>query len=898
MSSLGRTDSRTFTPPTVPLTDTTDVSTTTSTVPKPHVSKSDGQSRVAQQDLLQAIKERPMKGRKITVDNLVSKEGMTFSLGKASRYANFKDGFMRGMYRVTKRHTASDGIGSLHRSAIRLADKYEKQVQAGAPESTRLATLKELRGKLDDMHTKLHGFNQDEEFIKDHPITKTLAFVDAKIASHPTEHLDKGKKMMTEGYQELMTHSGSPKKKLELLTQAEDHLLTAQEGGVMDEDGERLLEKAQDELTHMKAQPQLKQELEAFVKDKATNLKHVRPRETDPLQGARDELAKTRHDDAVFNQFLEDDNFMERPDLNREIQGFDQSKLRKTTSEERSHRTGLESAKNEMAFDSLIDDVGIGIKSPTPQKPGELVHDASLEDLTARSLTHPRFNEMGKELEKAVNNKDQAKIDSLAKELGDLMSHDLRQSSSDVQLGFVTSKGAAVKNDLLHLLSSQISTKGGKALAGNYTTSDPKVKAFLDKAYETAVTNLRDRYVDADTIQLDGVLYTKKEKIGEGGLGTVYAYEGFKDGETVRIAVKSQKIDGDVPSGAPDPFDLAAEEVRSHRQASEGGHPNVTGFIGAIRTPTGGMLVAMQLAPHGDVSGAMKNIRTAEENGQLSARASGLVRAAMLKDMALGLQHMQEQRGMTHFDLKPGNFFIGPEGQVLLGDFGQASVGTEHTLDYSPLDATMNKSPEISSGMSRVQKERADLKAAITKLRKNLAEEVPKLPKDQRASATETTEKMIADLEKLYDETAYTVNEKTDMWALGTAAYEMFTGRTFVDDIAPGKTFESDRLQALSSYSGPGEEVVSSLGRDGPTDPTGQTPPKQVGYGVSSVDRMLNRLLEPDPQKRASMEELLSMSLFSDPEIDNPDVRELVKLLADPKADPEKIKELSDKLSL
>ncbi|GEP43702.1 protein kinase domain-containing protein [Brevifollis gellanilyticus] len=897
MSSLGRTDSSLRLTTTSVVTQT-DINPTTDTEPKPHVSKSDGQSRVAQQDLLQSIKERPMKGRKITVDNLISKEGMTFSLGKASRYANFKDGFMRGMFRVTKRHAASDGVGSLHRSAIRLADKYEKQVQAGAPESARLDTLKELRGKLDDMHTKLHGFNQDEEFIKDHPITKTLAFVDAAIASHPTEHLAKGKKMMTEDYQELMTHSGSPKKKLKLLTEAEDHLLTAQEGGVMDEEAEALLEKAQDELTHMKAQPQLKQELEAFVKDKAKNLNHVRTRVTDPLQEDRDKLAKTRHDDAVFNQFLEDDNFMERPDLNREIQGFDKSKLRKTTPEERSHRTGLESAQSSVQFDSLIDDVGMRIKSPEPQHPGEIVHDPAITDLTARSLTDKRFNELGKELESALKSKNQKKIDALAKELGDIMAHDLRQSSRDVQLGFTTSHGKALKNDLMHQLSSQISAEGGKELAGNYDGAHPRVKAFFDKAYDTAVNNLSDRYVDANTVQIDGVIYTKKEQIGEGGFGTVHAYEGMKDGELVRIAVKFQKTDGEETTTPGQAFEDACTEVRAHRHASKGDHPNVTGFIGAMRTPTGGMIVAMELAPHGDVGGMMDKVRTAEDNGAISHRAASLVRIAMLKDMALGLKHVQDQRGMTHFDLKPGNYFVGSDGQVLLGDFGVSVLGTEHELDSSPIDSNVNKSPEVSGGMSRVAKEREDIDRAISKLKKNLAEEVPTLPKDQRASATETIEKMIADLEKLYEEASYKATEKNDMWSLGTAAYEMFTGRVFIDDISPGETFESARGRKLAEYRGPSTEVVATLGRDGPPDPTGQKTPKQVGYGVSSVDRMMNRLLEPDPEKRASMSELLSMSVFEDPEIDSPEVRELIKLLADPKADPAKIKELSDKLSI
>lgn len=902
MSSLGKSPVGNYTPPPdlIPIPTppplSPGVAYKSSDLPSPLVAKSDPEARVARQELLQNIKERPLASRKITVDNLIGKEGIQFALGKASGYSKLKDSLIRLTYKVVYRTTkTTDGSGSNHRSAIRLAEKYQKLVIADAPENERLAVLKDLRATLDQMHTKLYGFKSDLAAINDHPVTDMLKFVDETIGSFPTEHLAKGKEIMTNSYRDLVSHNGSMQKRMELLSNAEDHLLAAKGGGVLDVDGTKLLKQAQDELQHIKAQPKLKLELEAFVKSKAPNLKHVHIKTTVPLQSQRDNLAHKRHVHEQARQFLEDDHFVDRISLVHEITNFDKNSLRKVETHE---KTGLEHVQSILGIDSLLDEVNAGAQSPRPLQAAKLVHDPDLSDLTARSLTHKRFNQLGYELASAIKSKDKIRIELLSKELGEIISHDLRQSSRDVQLGFVTSRGAAFKNDLLHILASQISPTAMSELSSSYDSANPTVKNILDSAYKAAVSQLTDRYVDDQTIRIDGITYTKKEHIGTGGFGELHVYEGYKEGELHRIAVKSQKMQGEVPDGASDPFDEGCLEVRAHRHAAEGSHPNVNGFIGAMTSPIGGIIIAMELAPNGDIASMIGNLSKAEKQGEISSLAAAVVIITLLKDMALGLQHIQAQRGMTHFDPKPENLFIGEDGRILLGDFGISKTSTDLNLKGSPLDTARNTSPEIARGVEEVSRRTQEIDTGIKQLRKNLETEVPLLPRNQQESASKIAQTMIAELERTRTAITYGINEKTDMWALGTVAYELFKGGWFIDAIAPNERFESDRLLKIAAYEGSKSEIFSTLGRDGPTDPSNSNSPKAVGFGATAVDRMLNRLLEPDPAKRASMDELLGMSLFWEPGVGAPEVRELIKLLSDPRTDPSIIKQASENIGV
>lgn len=856
----------------------------------PYVSKSDTQARAAKSELLTAIKNRPLVGREITVDNLISKDGLKMALGKASRYANVKDRMMRTAYTLTHREKATEGTGSLHKSALRLADKYEKLVANKAPESERLTVLRELRGKVEGMHDKdvgrrvMAGQNHDEAVVGN--LKDMLDFIDHTIASHPTEHLAKAKELMGTTYRELKQSGASIQTKMDLLTAAKDHLLAAREGGVVfDHDSTALLETVERDLTQLTGHQPLKKELEAFVKNKDKNLNHVHTREKDTVADMRARHQHNQHFDHVEEDTLRD---LRHWRVGLDIRHFDKSSLKHVDTQE---RTGLDAMRGELESGSLVDDLTGSILFDRTVEQGTVVKDPDLTHLTAKSLNSESFNTLGSRIDKALKDKNNKVLDSLAKELGTLLAEDLRGQSKDVQLGFATSRGESIKNDLLHLLSSQLGSSSNR-LAGNYATSGPEITELLDAAYTEAVTHLNDRYVDESSFILDGVTYTQTRTLSDkGGFGSVSVYESEVDGKKISLAVKVPKtVSSEIsPSEIEEGFKMSADEARAHRAATEGGSPFVVGFRGAVPTPDGRLLLAMDLETGGDMSDFGSKLQDLQQKGAISQHAANLVRITLLQDMTEGLRHLQEVRGMTHIDLKLLNYFISAEGVSKMGDFGLAGTSLTRDFHSRPVDAPINLSPEMVKGSERISAQQTQIQEAIKGLEKRFAEEVPQLPHDEQREVAERINLTIDQLRAMSKELTFSVDEMSDTFSLGTAAFELFHGGNFVDELS-SERWNSKKMAAMGKYGDEESPRAGLLGLD--------TSGEKSGFGATALDRLLNLMLHPDPNQRPAATDILAMSLFSEPGVGGEEVRDLITTLLDKRATPEQIKAASDKLGI
>lgn len=857
---------------------------------EPYVSKSDTQARAAKSELLTAIKNRPLNAREITVDNLISKDGLKLAFGKASRYANVKDRMMRAAYTMVHREKATDGTGSLHKSALRLADKYEKLVADKAPESERLTVLRELRGKVEGMHDKdvgrrvMAGQSHDEAVVGN--LKDMLDFIDHTIASHPTEHLAKAKELMGTTYPELKQSGAGIQTKIDLLTAVKDHLLAAREGGVaLDNESTALLETVERDLTQLTGHQPLKTELEEFVKNKDKNLKHVHTTEKDVVADMRARYQHNEHREHVKEDTLHD---LRHWRVGLDIRSFDKSNLKHVDTHE---RTGLDAMRDELESGSLTDDLTGSILFDRTVERGPVIKDPDLTNLTSKSLNSESFNSLGSRIDKALKDKNNKALDSLAKELGTLLAEDLRGQTKDVQLGFATSRGAAFKNDLLHLLSSQLGSTTN-SLSGNYPSSKPEISKLLDAAYTEAVTHLNDRYVDENSIVLDGVTFTKTRTLSDkGGFGSVSVFEGEIGGKKVSLAVKIPKMDPSElsPTELEEGFKMSADEARSHRAATEGGSPFVVGFRGAVPTPDGRLLLAMDLETGGDMADFGSKLLELQEKGTVSQHAANLVRITLLQDMTEGLRHLQEVRGMTHIDLKLLNYFISAEGVSKMGDFGLAGTSLTRDFNSRPVDSPMNLSPEIVQGSDRIAEQRTRINEAIKNLQKRYAEETPKLPHDEQRAVAERLNQTIEQLRAMSNELTFSVNHMSDTFSLGTAAFELFHGSDFVDELT-SENWTSVKIGAIGKY---GDEASPGAGLLG-LDSSGE----KTGFGATALDRLLNMMLHPDPTQRPAATDILSLSLFSEPGIGGEDVRHLITTLLDKNSTPEQIKAASDKLGI
>jgi hypothetical protein len=84
----------------------------------------------------------------------------------------------------------------------------------------------------------------------------------------------------------------------------------------------------------------------------------------------------------------------------------------------------------------------------------------------------------------------------------------------------------------------------------------------------------------------------------------------------------------------------------------------VVGLKGVVRTPEGGIQIALEFASRGDAYGAIDKLNTPPRTTRSRPQEANLARVTMIKDMIEGLRHVQETRGMTHLDVKSPNFFV------------------------------------------------------------------------------------------------------------------------------------------------------------------------------------------------------------------------------------------------
>jgi serine/threonine protein kinase len=177
---------------------------------------------------------------------------------------------------------------------------------------------------------------------------------------------------------------------------------------------------------------------------------------------------------------------------------------------------------------------------------------------------------------------------------------------------------------------------------------------------DTAVDRLRDQ---ADLPDLSDVKYQVLEKLGSGGMGTVYLAEDLKLGR--RVAVKVMNVAD--PSG-----ELASRMVREAHIVALLEHPSIVPIHDVGTLEDGRVFYAMKL---------VQGKRLDEARGGMTSLPDKL-RIFQKVCEAMAFAHA---RGVVHRDLKPENIMVGPFGEVLVMDWGVAKVLPP---EVPPSDAT------------------------------------------------------------------------------------------------------------------------------------------------------------------------------------------------------------------
>ncbi|MBA2731592.1 MAG: serine/threonine protein kinase, partial [Acidobacteria bacterium] len=159
--------------------------------------------------------------------------------------------------------------------------------------------------------------------------------------------------------------------------------------------------------------------------------------------------------------------------------------------------------------------------------------------------------------------------------------------------------------------------------------------------------------------------YRILEKLGEGGMGVVYAAEDTHLGRHVAIKFLS--------SATSDEHHFKARFLREARAVSHLTHPNIAMIYDYGETAEGYPFIVMEKVSGRPLSDLLN------ENDLTLPRA-----VEIIEDVADALTEAHEQ-GIVHRDIKPSNVFITERGQVKVLDFGLAKqMNEEHRSQADP----------------------------------------------------------------------------------------------------------------------------------------------------------------------------------------------------------------------
>ena len=521
--------------------------------------------------------------------------------------------------------------------------------------------------------------------------------------------------------------------------------------------------------------------------------------------------------------------------------------------------------------DGLIDHVRNNVPQ-TGELRGERLLNLVSEARTARSSGIST----GQKILEALSTGNSDEVEQLTQHVGNYLAQTASNSSHNCQLSLLGSDGKAVKERLMQVLDQQ---SGGQSdlFKGSYDEANPALKTLLDHAYNHAMMNLPDRYVDDQRILLGGDVYTKDRHLAKSGFGSIDVYKS-PTGKEVVLKTPIIELTGDVEKTKQGKIEEARRELTSHLHARKGDNENVIGLKGAVRTPEGQLLIALEFAPNGNAHDLLDNLNKAIKDGHISQEAGDLARLTILQDMMEGLQHVQEDQGMIHLDFKPVNCFVDGNGTTKIGDFGTSTVGTIRDMRSNPIDNPRWLAPEVLNGKQGYSERVTARKDGEKALWNGLVKQY--FPKEDHQTLVNHVRNDVNNRgEKLEEQVKpFQITNKIDTWSMGASVYQAFTGQ-----YGP---FEGDFVFEI-------ENKIKEFGND---KTRRIIEPKDRPNGLTDIDHLINDMMHPDPQQRPTISQALQSDAFSDLRLGTTDVRNLIKKLCDKDATPEELRDLSNRI--
>lgn len=178
-----------------------------------------------------------------------------------------------------------------------------------------------------------------------------------------------------------------------------------------------------------------------------------------------------------------------------------------------------------------------------------------------------------------------------------------------------------------------------------------------------------------------GNRYEILEKIGEGGMSTVYKAKCHLLNRLVAVKVLKAEFNNDE--------ELLGKFDKEAKSAASLQHPNIVNIYDVGRDGDWHYIV-MELASTNTLKDFIKKQEVFLKNHQIVVIASQIAEALQ----------MAHDRGIIHRDIKPQNILIGEDGKVKVADFGIARAATTSTIvnTNDAIGSVHYASPEQSRG--------------------------------------------------------------------------------------------------------------------------------------------------------------------------------------------------------